>query len=80
MSATQQNLLIICDRFPDRVDKIKALFDNQDSFQTLCEDYRRCANALQHWTQSLDENAAMRVEEYGALLQELEEEIIQNLD
>ena len=80
MSVTQQSLLIICDRFPNRVDKIKTLFDNQDSFQTLCEDYCRCADALQHWTQSLDENASMRVAEYRALLQELEEEILINLD
>ena len=80
MSVNQQNLLIVCDRFPDRADKIKARFDNQDSFQTLCEDYRRCAGALQHWAQSLDENASLRVEEYGALLRELEEEILQILD
>ena len=80
MSVTQQSLLIICDRFPDRVNKIKALFNNQDAFQTLCKDYCRCADALQHWTQSLDKNASMRVEEYRALLRELEEEILQNLD
>jgi hypothetical protein len=80
MSVTQQSLLIVCDRFPNRVNKIQALFNKKDSFQTLCEDYRRCADALQHWIQSLDENASMRVAEYRALLQELEEEIIQNLD
>jgi len=80
MSVIQQSLLIICDRFPDHVEKIKARFDNQDSFKTLCEDYRICTEALQHWTQSLDENASMRVAEYGALLRELEEEILQILD
>lgn len=80
MSVIQQSLLTICDRFPDRVEKIKALFNNDESFKTLCEDYRRCAEALQHWNQSLDENASMRVGEYEALLRELEEEILQTVN
>ena len=80
MSVIQQRLLIIFDRFPDRVEKIKALFNNDESFKTLCEDYCRCADALQHWKQSLDENALMRVGEYEALLRELKEEILQNVN
>lgn len=80
MSVIQQSLLTICDRFPDRVETIKALFNNDESFNTLCEDYRRCADALQHWKQSLDENAPMRVDEYEVLLQELEEEILQTVN
>ena len=80
MSVIQQSLLTICDRFPDRVETIKALFNNDESFQTVCDDYRRCAGALQHWNQSLDENAPMRVEEYEALLRELEEEVFQTVN
>jgi len=80
MSVIQQSLLIICDRFPDRVEIIKALFNNDESFKTLCEDYRRCADALRHWKQSLDENGPMRVGEYAALLQELEEEVLQTVN
>ncbi|MCP4196981.1 MAG: hypothetical protein GY762_07490, partial [Proteobacteria bacterium] len=58
----------------------KALFKNNESFKTLCKDYRRCTEALQHWNQSLDEDAPARVREYEALLQELEEEILQNVN
>jgi len=46
----------------------------------LCEDYRQCAEALQHWNQSLDEDAPARMQEYRALLQELEDEISQNIN
>ena len=79
MTVIQLSLFSILERFPERMEEIKALFKNNESFKMLCEDYRRCAEALQHWNQSLDEDAPARVREYEALLWELEEEILQNV-
>jgi hypothetical protein len=72
MTAIQTSLFILFERFPERIELIKALYENNESFKTLCEDYRRCAEALQHWKQSLDEDAPARVLEYENLLRELE--------
>jgi hypothetical protein len=80
MTVIQPSLFSIFKRFPERKETIKVLFKNNESFKTLCEDYRRCAEALHHWNQSLDEDAPARTREYEALLRELEEEILQNVN
>jgi HEPN domain-containing protein len=80
MAVIQPSLYILLDRFPERKETIKALFKNNESFRTLCQDYRRCSEALQHWNQSLDEDAAARMREYEALLRDLEEEILENVN
>ena len=80
MTVIQPSLFILFERFPERMEPIKVLFKNNESFKTICEDYRQCADALQHWNQSLDEDASARVQEYEALLRELEEEILQNVN
>lgn len=80
MTVIEHSLFSIFKRFPDRTEPIKALFNNNESFKTLCGDYHRCAEALQYWKQSSDENARARVREYEALLHELEEEILQNVN
>jgi hypothetical protein len=80
MTVIQQSLFILFDRFPERKETIKALLKNNESFRTLCEDYRRCTDTLQYWNESLDEDAPARMREYEALLRELEEEILQNVN
>ena len=65
--------------FPDHQDKIKSLFREDETFRSLCEDYRKCFQALKHWNQSASEEALVRREEYGNLLQDLSEEILQSL-
>ena len=77
MTVIQPSLFSIVERFPERMKPIKALFKTSESFKTLCDDYRQCADALRHWKQSLNENAPARVREYEALLRELEAEILQ---
>ena len=79
MTVIQPSLFSLFERFPDRKETVKALFKDSESFQTLCEDYLKCAEALQYWNQSLKEDASLRRREYEALLRELEEEILQNL-
>jgi hypothetical protein len=48
-------------------------------FYTLCQDYEDCVNAWRYWTASRAPEAKARVEEYHALVRELEEEIAQVL-
>ena len=80
MTVIQPSLFILFDRFPERKETIKALFKNNESFRTLCEDYCRCADTLKYWNHSLDEDAPARMREYKILLRELEEEILQNVN
>jgi hypothetical protein len=77
MTVIQPGLYSLFERFPDRKQTIKALFEKSESFQTLCDDYRQCAEALQYWNRASDKDAPARTREYKALLRELEEEILQ---
>jgi len=45
-------------------------------FLNICEDYEACAEALSYWARSKEPEAAARINEYNALVGELEEEII----
>jgi len=80
MSVIQHSLFSLFERFPERKEAIRELFKTNEFFKTLCEDHRRCAEALQHWNQSAEISAPERRHEYQRLLKELEEEILQNLD
>jgi hypothetical protein len=78
MSIIRTSLFAVIERFPHHKAAVRQLFKENESFQTLCEDYRRCAEALRHWNQSASEDAAVRREEYTALLLDLEAEILGN--
>ena len=80
MPAIQTSVFTVLERFPDRGDTVKRLFRESETFQNVCEDYRRCAEALHHWNQSASDEAPAHREEYAALLQDLEAEILQSLD
>ena len=45
----------------------------------MCQDYRKCVKALDHCNQSEGEIAPIHRAEYSAIIQELEEEILQRL-
>ena len=80
MTVIQTSLFTVLEKFPDHKKAIGRLFRESNAFQTLCEDYQTCAAALGHWEKSDSEEAALRKEEYSALLQDLETEIIQFLN
>jgi len=80
MPVIQTSVFTVLELFPDRVDTIKQLFKENETFQSVCEDYRRCAEALHHWNQSASDEAPVLREEYAGLLQDLEAEILQNLN
>ena len=79
MQIIETSIFNVLKRFSDRNDSIKALFRKSETFQTLCEDYRQCIVALKHWDASQSEEAQARGTEYSALMEELEQEILNSL-
>ena len=79
MPVIQTSLFSVIKRFPDRQNIVKRLFRESENFQDVCEDYRKCSEALHHWDRSDSEESSVRRAEYSALLQELEAEILQCL-
>ena len=79
MKVIQTGLLYVLKRFPEHKDAVKLLFRESESFQTMCEDYRKCAEALQYWNQSYSEEASLLRDEYSTLLQGLDAEILRCL-
>ena len=69
----------IKERFPDKKESIDRLMTEDPEFLNLCEDYDLCINALQHWTESREPEAEIRVNEYRTIAQELEEEVVEAL-
>ena len=79
MAVIRPSLFAVIERFPRRKDDVRELFKKNDSFQTLCEDYWKCTEALQYWKQSTSGEAVVRRKEYTTLLRDLEAEILENL-
>jgi len=79
MPVIQTSIFTIFERFPDRKDIIRRLFKESENFKAVCEDYRKCSEALHHWDRSDSEEAPLRRAEYSALLKELEAELLQCL-
>ena len=73
-------LSLIMNRFPEEGQALRRLFQESLSFQSLCDDYRECLAALQHWQQSSSEEAPVWRDEYAHLLLELEQEVRQYLE
>ena len=69
----------IRERFPDKKHTIDLLMTKDPEFFDLCEDYDACVDALRYWAKSEKPEAETRVNEYHALVRELEEEITQVL-
>ena len=80
MRVIQTGLFSILKRFPKHKDNAKRLFKESESFKATCEDFGSCVKALDHWNQSKEEIAVERRAEYSAIIQELEEEILQQLN
>jgi len=80
MKIIKPGLFAVLSRFPKHKDSAKRLVKESEKFQTTCEDFGSCVKALDHWNQSSEEIAVERREEYSAIIQELEEEILQQLN
>ena len=69
----------IRERFPDKTHTIDLLVAKDPEFFDLCEDHDVCVDALRYWAKSKEPEAETRVNEYRALVRELQEEITQAL-
>ena len=69
----------IRERFPDKNRSLDLLMAEDPEFLALCEDYDACVDALRYWAKSEAPEAKTRVNEYRALVRELEEEVTQFL-
>jgi hypothetical protein len=70
----------IRERFQDKKHGIDLLMAEDPEFLTLCEDHDACVDALRYWAKSKQPEAETRVDEYRALVRELQEEIAQAID
>jgi hypothetical protein len=70
----------VLEKFPEAAARIRELFRQSTSFQSLCEDYRDCLAAWQHWRQAASEDAPALYQSYAELLRELEQEVRQYLE
>ena len=80
MAVIKSSLFYVFKRFPEHKDAIHQHFRKNENFQTICDDYRQCAEALDRWNGSTSEEAPARRNEYADLLQDLESEILQTLN
>ena len=69
----------IREQFSDKKPSIDLLMAEDPEFLALCEDYDACVDALWYWAKSEAPEARTRVNEYRALVRDLEEEIAQAL-
>ena len=79
MAIIKKYLLEVMKRFPRYEMIIHRLHREDETFQSICEDYQSCCEALDRWSLSKAEEAAARKIEYADLLQDLEQEILQYL-
>ena len=71
--------LHVLKRFSGQKNTLVRLMIEDSEFYQLCQDYEDCVNALRYWTSSRTTEAKARIEEYRALVRELEEEILQTM-
>ena len=48
MSVIHPGLFLIMHRFPSEKNNLRRLYLNSQSFQTLCDDYQKCTEAIEH--------------------------------
>jgi len=70
----------ISSSFPGYEQLIDHAYRSDPTFRELCDDYRKCAAALERWQRSEGDQSSPRSEEYAKLLTELAEDIKTWLD
>lgn len=77
MTVIYPSLFQVFKRFPDSRNVLHHLYVSDESFPSLCDNYRQCSEAVRYWADSKDEIAPERHREYQELLNALEMEITQ---
>ena len=70
----------VTNRFSSKEDQITQAFSNDKGFQSLCEDYCACEQALEIWQVSEEAVAPQRRQEYSELREELAQDIFEWLE
>ncbi len=78
---TNKNIVIkkMHDKFPEQIQIIDELFQESESFRTLCEDYLECQTVIARLRYNLKMMEGNTLHEYEQLSGELEEEILTRL-
>ena len=66
--------------FPGNERLIDGAYRDDPTFRELCDDYGRCAAALERWQRSDGDESSSRTQEYSELLTELADEVEAWLD
>lgn len=75
MSSKGTTLSMIQARFPGREGPVARAYGENRSFHELCDDYQKCASAVDRWQRSEGNGVASHRQEYEELLEELGLEI-----
>ena len=69
----------VVERFPENREILRRLFESNQSFQNLCDEYEVCLRAMRYWRESSFPEAYEFRNEFSSLLRELEEEILEHV-
>ena len=78
MKNKDQILNLICFRFPNHKDFIDELFEESESFRSLCEDYFDCRKVLDETIKNSNKSSDLQ-KEYQVMLSEIENELIERI-
>ena len=78
MKNDNEILKVITSRFPNHKDFINELFEESESFKSLCEDYYDCRMMLDKSIVASNKTNDMR-QEYQLLMAEIEEELLERI-
>jgi hypothetical protein len=78
MQNKDQVLKFIITRFPNHQNCIKELFEESESFRSLCEDYFDCRTVLDETIKNSSKSSDLR-KEYQVMLTEIENELIERI-
>jgi len=79
MNRVHSSLQVVNDRFQQVRERAALLFERDENFRDLCEDYEACARTVARLETSCGSSEAMR-REYTALLLRLERELLRYLE
>ncbi|MEJ2194221.1 MAG: hypothetical protein P8X73_05105 [Ignavibacteriaceae bacterium] len=74
----EQFLKLIITRFPNHQNCIKELFEESESFRSLCEDYFDCRTVLDETIKNSNKSSDLQ-KEYQVMLSEIEDELIERI-
>lgn len=79
MAVVHPSIFLAMKQFPDRKNLILEQYRANKTFQSICEDYQTCIEALTRWNDIDSDEAAVRRQEYQDLIRSLEFEITEYL-